>query len=271
MLSGGSDSNVVVWDLKHRMKQSILKGHKGRIWSIAAKKPNIAASASGDGTVKVWNLQSRDEKYSIKYDNDVYSVDINKSGTKLITGGFDKIFELFDVETGRSLFKKEGHLAAITSVLFDPSGNMAVTGGKDLTIRIWDLRNAIVVRELTPVLAEVSSVAADSCFSKILGSTKNSSIRIWDLRMTEEVTLLRGHQNQSTHFIRACFGPDDRTVLSGSDDGKLYVWGSTSGNILEAFPAYDKGSYGMVYSQSTNQFVSCGEDNCIYTWNSKAK
>ena len=270
LLSGGSDSSIVVWDLKQRMKQAILKGHKGRIWSIGAKGPRIAASASGDGTIRVWDLKSRDTMYVYEYgNNDVYSVDMNDQSTRLIAGGFDRSFVLVDLENGKTIFKRDEHLASITSVLFDPSGNMAVTGGKDLAIRIWDLRNAMVVRELSPILAEVTSVSADSSFSKILGATKNSSHRIWDLRMTETVTLLRGHQNQSRHFVRACFGPDDRTVLSGSDDGKLYVYGSTSGKILEVFDGHPKGSYEMTYCKQTNQFLSCGEDNSIMTWEMK--
>ena len=272
MLSGGSDSNIVIWNIKQRMKNAILKGHKGRIWSISSKSPKIAASASGDGTVRLWNLQSRDTKYIYEYGhNDVYSVDMNAQCTRFITGGFDRSFDLVDIETGRAIFRRNEHQASITSVLFDPSGDMAVTGGKDLAIKIWDLRNAMVVRELTPILAEVTSVAADSSFSHILGSTKNSSHRIWDLRMTETVILLRGHQNGSKHFIRACFGPDERTVLSGSDDGKLYVFGATSGKILEVFDGHPKGSYGMAYCDQTKQFVSWGEDDCILTWDMQGK
>ena len=270
LISGGSDTNIVIWDLKQRIKQAILKGHKGRVWSIASKSPQIAASASGDGTIRVWNLQSRDTKYVYKYgQHDVYSVDMNNQVNRIIAGGFDRNFVLIDTETGKTLFKKDEHQASVTSVLFDPSGNMAVTGGKDLAIKIWDLRNAMVVRELTPVLAEVSSVAADSCFAKIMGSTKNSSIRIWDMRMTETVTLLRGHQNTSKHFIRACFGPDDRTVLTGSEDGKIFVYGATSGKVLEVFDGHVNGTYGITYCNQTKQFVSCGEDNSILTWDLK--
>ena len=270
MLSGGSDSNIVIWNLKQRMKNAILKGHKGRIWSISAKSPQIAVSASGDGTVRLWNLQTRDTKYIYEYgQNDVYSVDLNTQCNKFITGGFDRTFDLVDIETGKTVFKRNQHQASITSVLFDPSGDMAVTGGKDLAIKIWDLRNAMVVRELSPILGEVTSVAADSSFSHILGSTKNSSHRIWDLRMTETVILLRGHQNGSKHFVRASFGPDERTVLSGSDDGKLYVFGATSGKILEVLDGHPKGSYGMAFCDQTKQFVSWGEDDCILTWDMK--
>ncbi|EAY22773.1 hypothetical protein TVAG_477020 [Trichomonas vaginalis G3] len=270
-ISGGADSNVIVWDLKRKMKSCVLKGHTGRVWSVVAKKPTVAASSGGDGTIRIWNLQSRETRYTIQdFTNDVYAVDMDSSGAKLISGGFDRTFCLYDIESGKPVFKKQGHLASITSVLFDPSGNMAITGGKDLAIKIWDIRNALVVRVLAPVLSEVTSVHADRSFSYILGSTKNSTIRLWDMRMSEAVNLLRGHSNTSKHFVRACFGPDDRTVLSGSDDGKIYVFGATSGNILESFPAHPKGSYGMVYCESMRQFISYGEDNLIQVWDEKS-
>ena len=269
LLSAGSDSIIHVWNMKNKSKITSLKGHTGRVWSLATTS-NVIASSGGDGTIRLWDINKSLEIKTLKeHQSDVYSIDIDSSSNKLISGGFDRQLILWDLTQEKSILKKTEHVGAITSVIFDPTGNMAITGGKDHSIKIWDLRNAIVVRTLSPVLSEVTSVASDRSFTKVLGSTKNSTHRIWDMRMSEVINLLKGHQNSSMHFIRAKFGPDDRTVLSGSDDGKIYCWGSTTGNILEIIPGHEKGCYDVIFSEKMNSFVSCGEDQFIKLWGRK--
>jgi len=270
LLTGGSDSTILMWDIKRRMKSGVLKGHHGRIWSVAASTNNIAASGGGDGTIRIWDLSKKEQKAIFEnHKSDVYSVDLDVTGKKLISGGFSRSFNVWDVQYEKLLLQQTEHQAAITSVMFDPSGNMAITGGKDLSIKIWDLRNAIVVRTLTPILSEITAVSADRSFTRILGAMKNSTHRIWDIRMSEGILLLKGHQNASKHFVRAHFGPDDRTVLSGSDDGKIYCWGSTTGNILETFNGHTGGVFDVIYSERNECFVSCGNENTVSLWKRK--
>lgn len=271
IVSGDSEGDVVIWDLKRRMKTGVLKGQKGRIWSVASKVPTIAVSGSGDGSIFVWNLSNRSSPIVIRdHENDIYSVDINKSSTKLISGGFDKSFSMYDIETGKKIFQETKHIAPITCVKFDSSGQLAITGGNDRSIKIWDMRNALVVRELPTVLSEVSAVDSDTTFTRIIGSTNNSTIRLWDVRMSEAVSMFRGHQNTSKYFIRACFGPNDRTILTGSEDGFVYVYGCSSGSVVEKLCTGQNTAYGMVYCESPKMFVSYGDSNVIQLYEAKS-
>ena len=70
----------------------------------------------------------------------------------------------------------------------------------------------------------------------------------------------RGHLN-TNYRIRSCLGPGDATVISGSEDGKLYAWDLLEGKIIETLPAHDgKVSSAVKCSPTQKQWASAGVD-----------
>jgi WD40 repeat protein len=128
------------------------------------------------------------------------------------------------------------------------------------------VRGGLVSAQLGPVLGEVTSLAADAQFVRVLAATKDNTNRIWDLRMPEAVLLLRGHRNAGRHFVRARFGPDERTVIGGSDDGKLYCWDAASAAVIDKVAAHGGGVYDVVWSSHGHCFASCGNEPGIILW-----
>jgi WD40 repeat protein len=179
ILSGGSDGNIVIWDVCKAKVVARPKGHQTRIWDISATD-RIAASAAGDSRFKLWDLAALNLIATFaSHQRDVYSVNIDRGRRKIVSGGFDRKLCFWDVTNPQAPVQTiEQHKAAITSVGFDSSGNMALSGGKDLHVSIWDLRSGICVQSLTPILAEMSSVCADDSFTRILSAVKNNTNRI---------------------------------------------------------------------------------------------
>ena len=58
-LASGINNNVGVWDLKARKQRHVLKGHRHFVTSVAfTQDERHLISASGDGTMRVWNLEN---------------------------------------------------------------------------------------------------------------------------------------------------------------------------------------------------------------------
>jgi WD40 repeat protein len=146
---------------------------------------------------------------------------------------------------------------------------MAVTGGKDRKLCIWDLRSDLCLRSLTPIFGEISSVCADQSFTRILAGIKNSTNRLWDLRMAGNSLLMKGHQNFSRSFVRTRFGPDEKTVIGGSDDGMVYVWDVSSGVLVEKLEGHCGGVLDVVHSPHGHCFASCGGNEVVKIWEEK--
>jgi WD40 repeat protein len=124
----------------------------------------------------------------------------------------------------------------------------------------------LVTAQLAPVLGEVTGLAADTNFVRVLAATKDNTNRIWDLRMADAVVLLRGHRNAQKHFVRARFGPDEKVVIGGSEDGKIWCWDAGSGEVIEKIVAHRGGVYDVVWSSHGHCFASCGDDPGILLW-----
>ncbi|KAH0787986.1 WD repeat protein [Histomonas meleagridis] len=269
LLSGSSDKSILMWSAASKEKIGELKGHHGRVWALAAKE-DCAASASSDGTVKFWTVSLKKEAASFSgHNGDVYSVDIENSRQHIVSGGYDQSVIVWDASTQIPEITLKGHTGAVTSVLFNPDGRTVLSGGNDLTIQLWDVRSYLAIAQLSPVLGSVASLSADSTFTHILAATRDSTNRIWDLRNPDNVMVLKGHQNSTRHFVRAHFGPNDKSVIGGSDDGKIYCWDASNGKVIETLGAHNAGVFDVVWSSHAHCFASCGNDTSVLLWEAK--
>ncbi|KAH9928530.1 WD40 repeat-like protein [Epithele typhae] len=120
--------------------------------------------------------------------------------------------------------------------------------------------------ELTSV-----KISADSQFALINNASENgpsAEIHLLDLNTQQVVRKYSGH-NHSKHVIRSCFGGfEGNFVVSGSEDGNVYIWHRDSGTLLEALTGHGEGSVNSVAWNPVNEcmFASCSDDKTVRIW-----
>ena len=76
-----------------------------------------AVSASGDNTLKVWDLESGRELRTLEGHSDwVYGVAVSPDGRRAVSASADNTLKVWDLESGRELRTLEGHSAWVTGV-----------------------------------------------------------------------------------------------------------------------------------------------------------
>lgn len=101
----------------------------------------VAATASGDATVKLWDLtEARCTATLSGHAYAVWDVNFHCSGDFLASASLDTTVKLWDVASARCRRTLRGHSDAVNSVQFQPESNMAVSAGADRSCMLWDAR-----------------------------------------------------------------------------------------------------------------------------------
>ncbi|KAF2763335.1 coronin-6 [Pseudovirgaria hyperparasitica] len=106
---------------------------------------NVLASASGDYTIKLWDVETGASKLQLKHNDVVQSLSWNASGSLLVTTSRDKKLRIWDVRQERAAQETQGHPGAKNSraVWMGEHDRIATTGFSRMSDRqlgLWDSR-----------------------------------------------------------------------------------------------------------------------------------
>lgn len=131
LASGSSDNTVALWETYSGARIGVLTGHTSRVWDVAASRNGgMLASASGDGTVRLWNRGGADGSPG-------GSVPCGSPREpEGVLGHAENVGDVSSGDTGRGgmfFFKSAllGHRGDVYAVQLHPNGRHIVTAGYD--------------------------------------------------------------------------------------------------------------------------------------------
>ncbi|OQR91077.1 hypothetical protein THRCLA_22491 [Thraustotheca clavata] len=281
--SGSSDNIVKLWSTEPTSTEDPtinkiswdLHGHSSRIWYLCGNNTGDQLySASGDGTVKIWNIKQATQNLINEVEQsgalsshsdcvstltghvgDVYTVNIHPSETHLVTGGYDQSVRLFDIQTGAMVKSFTGHSASVCDAQFNRHANLIVSGSKDGTVRFWDILSGLCVHTLRQTLGEVTSVSLSSNGLYLLTGSRNNSNRLWDMRM---LTMPRTTLTKDTPVHRPSASSLTPTLTSSTEQRPLQRFKghqNTAKNVVRA-----------AFGPREDFVLGGSEDGAVYVW-----
>jgi WD40 repeat protein/serine/threonine protein kinase len=275
-----------------------LKGHRGWVRSVAFNPDGQrVASASADGTIKIWESATGKELLSMD-DGVVFSVAFSPDGQRLASGsGSDT--KIWDSATGKVLldlgegtatcvtFSPDGKRLAsahdtgnagtlniwdsatgkllfstddndgVLSVAFSPDGQRMASGSR-YHVGIRDSANGKQVLSITTP-GEVRSVAFSPDGRRL--ASADGSVKIWDAASGKELfNLQRGGSS-------VAFSPDGQHLASGGFDRTVKIWDVSSGRELFELKGHSAEWVTVAFSPDGQRLASGGFDQTVKIWN----
>jgi len=150
LASCSDDYTAKIWSLKSDKPVHDFRQHTKEIYTIrwsptgpGTKNPNrpaILASASFDATIKLWDIQSGHELYTLtKHVDPVYSVSFSPTGEYLASGSFDRCLHIWSVRDG-SLIRTYRGSGGIFEVCWNHKGDKVAACFSNNTVSVIDFR-----------------------------------------------------------------------------------------------------------------------------------
>ncbi len=285
--------------------EATLAGHEHVVKSLAFHNSGgPLASASGDGTVRLWDVVTGVEKGTlIGHEYSVNGVAISPDGLRIASAGADGTVRLWSVRGEREI-ASFGHRMAVRGLAFTPDGRWLISTC-DSEIKVWD---AVRLRQITSFVGHtktVDAIAVSADGLTLASGGADDAIRLWNLvSKTESAALLRlGHAPTALAFFQGGFlasggrdraiclwdvaqpaaprrileqhdeavralavSPDDRRLASGDWNGSLRLWDLATGAPIAECQAHDGPAFTLAFSPDGRSLASGGADALVKLW-----
>ena len=175
---GGEDAKIEFWDLVNQPIVLERPDSRSEINAVALSPDGTKlASGRNDGSVQLWDVESRRVLYAVKHDGVVASVAFSPDGTQLASAGWDNAVRLWDVATGKLVQTLIQH-RSVYSVAFSPDGKWLAWGGDESTVTLWDVL-AKVAHPVPGHNDRVNSVSFSQDRHWLASGSSDGRVHVW--------------------------------------------------------------------------------------------
>jgi WD40 repeat protein/serine/threonine protein kinase len=270
-----------------------LPGHQDMIRSVAfAPDGKTLASASWDGTVKLWDMPAGKPRQTLGTQKGrVMALCFSPDGKTLATAAWHEDWmhrpgeiHLYDMASGKEgahVVPSDSVIPAggVTAMTFSPEGKLlAVAIGrflpnmKDTTGRVllfdpasWQIRRRFTVPDhlvLSLAFSPDGKFLAGGTWKKE-GDGSGGDVLLWNMQTSQPANLLQGHREGVT---AVAFAPDGDSLASASWDRTVCLWDWKQASLIRTLRGHEQRVWAVAYSPDGTTIASGGLDGTVRLW-----
>lgn len=256
-------------------------GHTNNVVSLAFRPDGkVLASASIDGTIKLWPLSASRKALTLEGHTDcVESLAYTGDGRFLVSGSKDKTVRLWDAATGKETIVLVGHLREVYCVACSPNGKVIASGGMGTILKLWDVQTGKCTHSLEGHTCAVDCLAFSPSGS-LLASASGEEIVLWDAARGKKIAtvnsgdsdtatladITRGKTRPSYGACCLAFSPDGKTLAAGDMDNNVKLWNTVTCKVTMTLHGHTGTVYSVAFSPNEKTLASGSEDHTVKLW-----
>ncbi len=291
LISGGEDKAVRLWDVERERWRAMASGHGLVVSHLAAVGGRQFASASWDGTARLWDLRSgREAKRFDAGGDSLHALAVSPDGTLLAAGGNHRMVTVWETASGRAVRRwlmrddqalelppgeavggAEGDEASppwtladpvVSALAFAPDGAMLAIGTRRGAVLLQDVRGDAPARTLhhgaNPGHIHWTAFSADGTRLFSAGRT----VQVWN---AADGRWLRDIETRGTVRAAALAGAAER--LAVSDGRHVVLLDAATGEELRRFENAGKDAGALALSPDGERLAVGTLAGRITLWN----
>jgi len=241
-------------------------GHKGAVWSAKLNEPATrAATGSADFTAKLWDAITGKELYSFDHKHIVKTVDFSKDGTKLLTGGMEKILRVYDLGAVDKAPIEMKNPATVRKALWHPDGNNILTGTDDGQLRLWDMRAGKIMQSISVDDDTTRIMDMEMSYDKsILTVVSGKGVAFYDMRGLAQMKRFK----YDIEMEAASLHPKGHCFVAGGADMWVRLFDFKTGQELECHKGHHGPIHCLRFAPNGTAYTSGSGDATIRIWQS---
>jgi WD40 repeat protein/serine/threonine protein kinase/tetratricopeptide (TPR) repeat protein len=291
VLTGSADNTARLWDAATGQPLTPPLQHQNAVWFVdISPKGRTLLSGGADGTVRLWDATTGEARgeplrshplaepelvnpssdpltgnpsvqtaaQKAQFSHAVFSPD----GKQIITGGYDNMARLWDVETGKQIGTPLMHEGTVRQVAFSPDGKLLLTGSWDKTAHLWDAETGKPIGQPLQHQGTIN-VAVFSPNGQLLLTAGDKIVRIWDVATGQPV----GRALQHPETVNdAAFSPNGRMVATACEDRSARLWDTRTGQPLGLALLHKGPVKSVAFTPDGTRLVTGGNDRTARVW-----
>ncbi|KAG9301167.1 hypothetical protein G9A89_012550 [Geosiphon pyriformis] len=199
-------------------------------------------------------------------------LDLDETETFVLTGGNDRIVQIYQREEETVVGVLKGHTKKITDVLWhrkgsSEEGDIAFSASADKTVKIWRPAEKGYVNSKTINVhtQEVTGIGLHATKDYLVSVSLDSTWAFHDIETGS--TLIKVECNEVNNgYSSVEFHPDGLILGTGTNDSVVRIWDMKSQTNVASFEGHTGRVTSLSFSENGYYLATASEDNLVKLW-----
>ncbi|XP_020493168.2 WD repeat-containing protein 90 [Labrus bergylta] len=281
VLAATSSGNLGFLDVRGRGYSTLMRSHTDSVlgFSLDGLRRHLT-TASSDGTVRIWNMDSLQQLYDFVSEDSPCSVAFHPSEQVFICGFSSGIVRVFDISSAKLLAEHKQHRGEIVGLAFSPDGEFMYSADSQGSLALYNASEEEhdVIRVACNVVArgterapDALTVSSDSRCLAFVGPSEYI-ITIADSRSLDElllvdVSILDVDSPRVDSALKVRFSPASTEHLLVAISSNKILWVSTkTGRLLREVSKVHKHECSSLAVSEDARFLLTAGHNAVKVW-----